>query len=139
VQFHEQLPYKESLKKCAGCDVLLLIDAATSIPSPFLPSKLVDYLAFKKPIFGLTSIVGASADLIRQLGFPVIAPDDPLAIATALETLLDTWNTGSLSISSQFEEVAAEYKTQKVGSQFNELLSEAIRNHSSKQRGPKWS
>lgn len=135
VQFHEQLSYMESLKKCAGCDVLLLIDAAASIPSPFLPSKLVDYLAFKKPIFGLTSTEGASADLLRQLGFPVISPDDAPAIAAALETLLKTWKTGALPVSSRFEEVAAEYKARKVGSQFNQLLSEAITNHSSK---PGW-
>jgi glycosyltransferase involved in cell wall biosynthesis len=139
VQFHKQLPYMESLKKSAECDVLLLIDAATSIPSPFLPSKLVDYLTFKKPIFGLTTPDGASADLLRRLGFSVISPNDIPAIANALSTLLNSWNEGSFAVSTQFEKVTAEYKTHKVGSLFNQLLSEAVTGRSSRRWWQIWS
>jgi hypothetical protein len=68
VDFYEQLPYINSLQDSAMCDVLLLIDAPSSKPSPFLPSKLVDYLMLRKPIFGLISSKGASADLLSRLG-----------------------------------------------------------------------
>ena len=62
--------------------MLLVIDAPAD-DSLFLPSKLIDYLPLGKPILGLTPLRGASADLIRRLGYPVVAPDDEAAIAAA--------------------------------------------------------
>lgn len=60
--------YSESLKYMKSSDVLLLIDAPSSEPSIFLPAKLIDYLGAKKPILGITSLIGESADLINNLG-----------------------------------------------------------------------
>ena len=71
----------------AAADVLLVIDAPAD-ESLFLPSKLIDYLPAGKPILALTPLRGASADLIRALGYPVIPPDDEPAIAAAIEALL---------------------------------------------------
>jgi len=126
VQFGDQLPYLESLKKTAQCDVLLLIDAPTAIPSPFLPSKLIDYLVFGKPIFGLTDAGGASADVLMKLGFSIAPPDDVPAIAGALNTLLDAWQAGSLETSPHYEEVVSHYTSQNVGALFDQALQDAI-------------
>jgi len=45
-------PNSEALAAAAAADVLLLIDAPSKSSSMFLPSKLIDYLMFRKPIFG---------------------------------------------------------------------------------------
>lgn len=139
VHFGDQLPYLESLKKMAQCDVLLLIDAPTTIPGPFLPSKLVDYLAFRKPILGLTNIGGASADLLMKLGSPIVPPDDVSAIASALEALLDAWQQEPLKLPPNYEEVVAGYTLQHVGALFDQTLQEAIASHTPRPWWQIWS
>jgi glycosyltransferase involved in cell wall biosynthesis len=126
VTFHDQVPYTQSLEAAAAADVLVVIDAPSSTPSPFLPSKLVDYLMFKKPILGLTPQDGASADLLRRLGCPVVAPDDPMAIAEALSSLLESWRDGNLTGSPDYEEIAQSYEIQRVGRLFEEALIQVI-------------
>lgn len=129
VRFGDQLPYLESLKKMAQCDVLLLIDAPAAIPSPFLPSKLVDYLAFKKPILGLTDRGGASADLLMKLGFSIAPPKDIPAMASTIAALLDAWQAGSLTASPDCKEIIAHYTVQNVGTLFDQALQDAIALH----------
>ena len=93
----------------ADADVLLVIDAPSDGPSVFLPSKLIDYLPFRKPILGLTPEPGASARLLRRLGCPVAPPDDVDAIASALAGLVRRWREGTLAVGESFDGVAAEF------------------------------
>ncbi len=132
IHFGNQLPYLESLKKMAQCDVLLLIDAPTDVPGPFLPSKLVDYLAFGKPIFGVTNAGSASADLLMKLGSPIVPPNDASAIASALADLLDSWQQKRLKLSPNYEQVIAHYTLQHVGMLFDQALQDAITSHAPK-------
>ncbi|HXJ83790.1 MAG TPA: hypothetical protein VMS64_34530, partial [Candidatus Methylomirabilis sp.] len=66
VKLRGRVTYGQSLSLMDEADGLLVIDAPFEA-SPFLPSKLVDYLGARKPIVGLTPS-GASARLIEQLG-----------------------------------------------------------------------
>lgn len=109
VEFVGPRPYVDSLQAAAQADVLVVIDASNETESVFLPSKIVDYLMFKKPILGLTPLYGASADLLRRLECPVVPPDDVPAIAQAISNLLGSWRSGQLGVSPAFEGVAAEY------------------------------
>ncbi|TSA09151.1 MAG: hypothetical protein D4R73_07400 [Deltaproteobacteria bacterium] len=109
VSCRDVVPFEECLEQLAGADVLLLIDAPSQSVSQFLPSKLVDYLPFKKPILGLTPVVGASADLLRRLECPVVNPDDIPGIMKALSDLLQLWREGQLRPSLQFDRVVPEY------------------------------
>lgn len=101
--------FLESLQAAAQADVLLVIDASTSTPSPFLPSKLVDYMAFRKPILGLTPLSGASADLLHRLGCPVVPPDDVPGIVHAVAELIGLWQSKRLKVSNVFDQVAQNY------------------------------
>lgn len=75
----------------ASADVLLIIDAPSEDgPSLFLPSKLVDYLPLRKPILGITPHQGPSADLLRELGYPVVGPRDVAGIAELLQELVES-------------------------------------------------
>src|SRR5207248_9282973 len=69
VTFTGRMSFSESARAAAEADVLLLIDAPAD-ESLFLPSKLVEYLPMNKPILALTPRCGASADLVRSLGYP---------------------------------------------------------------------
>ena len=97
VEFTGRVPFAESAGRAAAADVLLVIDAPAD-ENLFLPSKLVDYLPLDRPILGLTPPRGASADVIRPLGYPVVAPDDEAAIASAIEALIDTKREGRLGV-----------------------------------------
>ncbi len=129
VTFRDQVSYTQSLEMAAEADVLLVIDAPSSTPSPFLPSKLVDYLMFKKPILGLTPQDGASADLLRRLGCSVIPSDDPPSIARALSNIIESWRGGSLAVSQEFGQVAMMYDIDETSRLLDKVLTQVANRH----------
>ncbi len=123
----DSVSHLESAELSAQADALLLIDAPNESESVFLPSKLVDYLAFQKPILGITPLEGASADLLREAGCPVAAPQDVAQIASAVEDLLDRGRAGALKVSPQFASVAARYEISQTAAVWNQLLTQLVR------------
>jgi glycosyltransferase involved in cell wall biosynthesis len=127
VRFLPPMPYRDSLAAAGEADVLLVIDAPMEEASPFLPSKLVDYLMFHKPILGITPKEGASADLLRQLGQPIARPDDPEAIAIALAKLLAAWKRGPMKVSKKFEQAAEGYDIAVTTEQLEAILRRMVK------------
>lgn len=84
-----RMGYFESLNAMTKADGLLLIDAPNPTGrTPFLPSKLIDYLGATKPIFGITETEGTAPDLIRSFGYPVVRPTDASGIVEELRKWL---------------------------------------------------
>jgi hypothetical protein len=110
VTCQDSVPFLESQQLAASADVLLVIDAPSDGASVFLPSKLIDYLMFEKPILGITPPEGSSADLLRQADCPVVAPEDIQGIAAAITDLLGFWRAGKLGVSERFAAVARGYE-----------------------------
>jgi hypothetical protein len=75
--------YVTSLRMMCEADALLVIDAPGA-QSVFLPSKLIDYLGARRPIFGITP-PGTAADLLAELGYLASDPTDTEAIASGLK------------------------------------------------------
>jgi glycosyltransferase involved in cell wall biosynthesis len=123
VEFTGRLPFAESARWAAAADVLLLIDAPAD-ENLFLPSKLIDYLPAGKPILALTPFSGASADVIRALGYPITPPDDERAIAEAIDAMLSSYREGLLSATPQHEEVARQYDIRRTTAAFAEILAQ---------------
>lgn len=82
-----QVPYLESLALMRGADALVVVDAPAST-SPFLPSKLVDYIGAARPIVGFTP-PGAARRTIELVGGAAVEPGDVDAGASALAKVLD--------------------------------------------------
>lgn len=82
-------------KAAQHAHVLLLCDAPAA-ESVFLPSKLVDYLAFGLPILALTPEEGASADVLQEVNGMIVSPDNQASITAALEELLDRYDRKQL-------------------------------------------
>jgi glycosyltransferase involved in cell wall biosynthesis len=122
VEFTGRRSFSESAAWAASADVLLVIDAP-SAESLFLPSKLVDYLPAGKPILALTPPAGASADLVREIGYPVIAPDDRPGIVAAVDQLLNAWRQGRLAVSPAHKEGAQRYDIRRTASAFADILA----------------
>jgi len=123
VEFVARVPSGEAARRAAEADVLLVIDAPAE-ENLFLPSKVVEYLPLEKPILALTPPKGATADMIRDLGYPVLPPDDETAIATALSALLDARRRGGVPISPSHRSVAARYDIRRAAAAFAEVLAQ---------------
>jgi len=110
----------------AAADVLLIIDAPSDHgPSLFLPSKLVDYLPLRKPILGLTPQAGPTADLLRELGYPVVEPRDTAGIAALLQDLIE--HSGRRpGPSASHEAVSRRYQLRETTRAFAAVLDEAL-------------
>jgi glycosyltransferase involved in cell wall biosynthesis len=68
VSLKNSIDYIESLKVMKKSDWLIHIDANISDVLPyniFFAAKIADYLGSRKPIFGMTMLDGASADILR--------------------------------------------------------------------------
>jgi len=126
VRFQDKVPSADARSMAAGADVLLVIDAAADGPSPFLPSKLVDYLPLRKPLLGITPVEGASAALLRRLGGVVAPPGDEPGIRGALGDLLRRWREGDLGIGSDYDRVAAEYDIATTTAKLSDVLTRAF-------------
>ena len=126
VRFGGRVPAAEAASAAAEADVLLVIDAPSHGPSAFLPSKLIDYLPFRRPIFGLTPEPGASARLLRRLGCPIAPPEDVSAIASALGALVRRWRDGTLDVGEGFDRVAAEFDMSRTARLLHDVLIRAF-------------
>ncbi|HYM11520.1 MAG TPA: glycosyltransferase [Bryobacterales bacterium] len=127
VECRGPLGFDEARQAMAEADVLLVIDAPSEGPSLFLASKVVDYLAFGKPILGLTPAEGATADLLGRLGGPVAPPDDEGAIAAAIAEILGLWRRGVLRIAPEFAQVARAYEGRATAGRLDSLLASLAR------------
>lgn len=107
--------YLESLSLMATSDLLLVIDAPFE-NSPFLPSKLVDYIGANKPIFGITP-PGTSQKLIEAMGFLVAHPNNLKEISKKLASMIQIAQSDKSS--SMLSHVRDHYK--------ENILSEKIR------------
>jgi len=125
VEFTGRRSFAESTSWAAAADVLLVIDAPAD-NNLFLPSKVIDYLPAGKPILALTPLRGATADLIRSLGYPVVPPDDEQAIAAAIEALLLAQRQGRLRESPQHAAVAQQYDIRRTTAAFAEVLDRCL-------------
>jgi len=119
-------PNSEALAAAAAADVLLLIDAPSKSSSMFLPSKLIDYLMFRKPIFGITPQNGEAVDLLTRLGCLVAPAEHVGAIAAALAQILGAWRTGTLQVDEAFRLVASGYVNRRTAERLDSILQRSI-------------
>jgi glycosyltransferase involved in cell wall biosynthesis len=126
VSFRMWQSHFESVAALCDSDVLVLIDA----PAPtnvFLPSKLVDYLIADRPIVALTPSVGPSADIVRDLGYPVVDPADVKGTIEMLESLLRRHLAGTLRPSPVTAELVERFSVGNTAASFAAMLQDALR------------
>lgn len=128
VKFAGRLTSSEASEAAACADVLLVIDAPAE-NSVFLPSKLIDYLAFDRLVFGLTPKEGAAADLLLSLGYPIADPDDEAAVLAVLERLFVQWSSGVPHSSQVSLSAVTHYRIEETTRGLDEALHAAIGQH----------
>jgi glycosyltransferase involved in cell wall biosynthesis len=126
VRFAGRVPPVDARARAATADVLLVIDAPDPGGSIFQPSKLIEYLPARRPIFGMTPAVGPSADLLRELGYRAVDPNDVTGIADGVRALLQLHASGRLVVSLQHDTVAARFSVATTSRGFAAVLERAL-------------
>ena len=126
VRFTGRLDPHVTRVRAAQADVLLTIDAPSNGASLFLPSKLVDYLPFERPLLALTPSRGPSAELVRELGYAAVDPDDVTGVADAVRMLVDAHEAGRLAASLAHRAIAGRYDIRETTKAFARVLDEAV-------------
>ena len=91
IEILPSVSYRESLRLMQNADLLLIIDAPMEM-SPFLPSKLIDYIGSNVPVLAFTP-PGPSADLVEELGGWVASPTETESGFQALREALEVITT----------------------------------------------
>jgi len=106
VEIINMIPHKDVLHHLHTADVLLLIDAPTDGPSPFLPMKLLEYIRVGRPILAITPFDGASADVVRSTRTGVIiSPNDYNGIKNAIQKFYQQYKSSKLEIKPCWDEI----------------------------------
>ncbi len=104
--------FRESLGLMQNADLLLIIDAPMEI-SPFLPSKLIDYIGSNVPVLAFTP-PGPSADVVKELGGWVASPTETELGHKALKDALSTISSEDFDYSPPIQ-VVERFKSSENG------------------------
>lgn len=124
VTFTGYVDHMNGLREMASADALLF-----SLPPqhPGTSGKVFEYLASGRPILSVTHPENAGARLVRELGGGICADArDVRDVAAALESLLERWRAGSLSVAPEARgEVLRRFSRQELAADLAQVLREA--------------
>ncbi len=121
VSLVSSVPYQVCQDMIDRSDLLLVIDTP-GYGGIFLPTKLIEYLPYAKPVMGLTEPESTIHELLRECDLTFADQAKPEGIAEALEGLLKRWEAGSWGVSEKFHEHAARYRIERVNEALDKLL-----------------
>jgi glycosyltransferase involved in cell wall biosynthesis len=99
VEILPALPYRDALREMIRADGLLVLQSDGC--NDQIPAKLYEYLRAGKPILALTDPAGDTAQAMRSMGMPHIAPlDASEAIARTLTAFISQARNGQAPTSS---------------------------------------
>jgi glycosyltransferase involved in cell wall biosynthesis len=121
VELSDSLPFHECQKKVSSSDVLLVIDTP-GFEGVFLPTKLIEYLAHRKPVIGITEHGSAVHDVLQECGLSFADIQDPESIANVFEKMLALWSDGDLDSARPCRESAESYAIENVNRKLDDLV-----------------
>ena len=115
-----RLPYRDAANYQSKSDVLLLIQPDFPLQ---VPRKLYEYMAFKKPVFGITNSSGATARVIKEMKIGVVTANQTKEIELALKDIYERWSNGFLGTlpENRYDEFINKNLTAQLQTVFCEL------------------
>lgn len=118
-----RVSYEESLEYIASGTVCLLVEG--KMPEGiYLPSKLADYMASKKPVIALSPGVGTIADFAELRGISRVDVDDAEGIEKAITLHYEYFRRGTMDQLQPENELVERFSGRIVARRFRELLKE---------------
>jgi len=109
--------HAELLQKMAGANVFVLIQPNTAVQ---VPSKLYEYLMYRKPILAITG-EGETADIVHRFRLGAVAdPNNPVDIASKLRRIITGW--GSVPSADGIEEALRRFDGRTLTQKLANLL-----------------
>lgn len=90
LHFLPTVPFDECQRKIAASSLMLIIDTP-GYGGVFLPTKLFEAFASRRPVLGLAEPGSAVAEILEQAGLPWADVRSPAHIAEVFTRLLDDW------------------------------------------------
>jgi len=112
-----RVSYEESLTHIASASVCVLVESIMD-EGIFLPSKLADYVACKKPVLALSPNRGTIADLAQRNELLLANQRDPASVTEAIGVLYNDFNRGNLASHSPSDRFVSEVQGQSVAAKF---------------------
>lgn len=123
VRFAGRVNYERSLREISTAAVCVLVEADME-KGIFFPSKLVDYIAARKPILALSPSSGVVANLARRGGIVRVNPSDRQAIAEAIADLYDDFRGGRLAVRRPPDDLVNAFTPRTVARQFLSVIAQ---------------
>lgn len=124
VHFSPPVSHVECQQMIAACDLPVMIDTLGH-GGVFLPSKLIEYFAYQKPVLVLTEKQSAVDLLMRGKNMPVADMTAPTEIAATLRTWLTRWESGEWHLDPSTASWISSFQIDQV----NQPLVELIQDH----------
>jgi len=122
----DTVPYLESLAYMARADVLLSFDSPSPGSGMLHPSKVAEYLGFKKPILAITPLDAGWVPFIQQIGGITVSPEDIDGIEQAIMTLYQDYSQGNMSKYSYDDEETKAYNAINVVERLTKIFDAAV-------------
>lgn len=116
------MTFEESMKLQSSADAFLVIDHHFKDPSlaMFFPSKLLDYIVWKKPIMAITNTGSSTYEAVEKLGNFSVDHSDVSGFIYLVERIIDTVPSG-LDFDKITKEFSASENAINLGKYFKEI------------------
>jgi glycosyltransferase involved in cell wall biosynthesis len=125
VMFDPPVNYVESLRLMKTADVLMTIDAIGE-GEVCLPSKLVDYVGARRPIWGMSPLGGPAERLVRETGGTVAAPNDIEGAVENIKTMWERYARHAYEPNRRFEKVYRHYSLEGAAKSLIDVLRRCL-------------
>ena len=127
VRVEPTVSVEQAIERVLAADIAVVINAPGTGGDMALPSKLFEALALGRPVLALTGAASDTARLLERVGHQagLAPPDDPVAIAAALERLLTN------PPAPVDPEALDEYNRDRIAARYAALLEEVATRSSS--------
>lgn len=123
IDFIQSRGYFSSLELMNQADVLFVYDAEQSV-SPFLPSKLVDYIGARKPIFGISPKNGPTYEILINGGHFINCSYEPKQIADLLCDIWNLWRQRNLAKRLPKDSIYNNHHVNKICAEFLKIIEQ---------------
>lgn len=121
VRLLPSVPFEQCQRMIDQSDLLIVLDTP-GYAGIFLPTKLVEYLPYEKPILGITEANSSVHGLLRECDQFMANLHSPEDIAKVFERLLLQWQTGAWEVSDKGRSSAKEYRIDRLNEKLDALF-----------------
>ncbi len=123
VSLRDSIPFKECQDMVEGSDLLLVLDTPDS-GGIYLPTKLIEYLPFEKPVLGVAEKGSAVHRVLEHCHLHYADQHSEEDIASVFEGLIRQWESGTWGVSALTRERSVDYRIDKVNEKLHALITE---------------